>query len=108
MMVTVDLYVTGYGENHLYHNNGNGTFTDVTKKLGLTGGGWSTSAGWIDYDRDGGSTCSWRVISIGISTREQSCVEMSGPVYTLTAIRITSRPYQSPLSPESRRYVRRR
>ena len=49
----VDLYVTGYGENHLYHNNCDGTFTDVTKKLGGAGGGWSTSAGWIDYDRDG-------------------------------------------------------
>ncbi|HEY8203110.1 MAG TPA: CRTAC1 family protein [Pyrinomonadaceae bacterium] len=49
----VDLYVTGYGENHLYHNNGDGAFTDVTKKLGVTGGGWSTSAGWVDYDRDG-------------------------------------------------------
>jgi enediyne biosynthesis protein E4 len=49
----VDLYVTGYGENHLYHNNGDGTFTDVTKKAGVAGGGWSTSAGWIDYDRDG-------------------------------------------------------
>jgi hypothetical protein len=49
----VDLYVTGYGENHLYRNNRNGTFTDVTNKLGVAGGGWSTSAGWIDYDRDG-------------------------------------------------------
>jgi hypothetical protein len=49
----IDLYLTGYGENHLYHNNGDGTFTDVAKKLGVTGGGWSTSAGWIDYDRDG-------------------------------------------------------
>lgn len=49
----IDLYVTGYGENHLYHNNGDGTFTDVTRKLGVTGGGWSTSAGWIDYDHDG-------------------------------------------------------
>ena len=26
---------------------------DVTKKAGVGGGGWSTSAGWIDYDRDG-------------------------------------------------------
>jgi hypothetical protein len=49
----VDLYVTGYGENHLYHNNGDGTFMDVSKRLGVAGGGWSTSAGWIDYDRDG-------------------------------------------------------
>jgi len=49
----IDLYVTGYGENHLYRNGGDGTFTDVTKKLGVAGGGWSTSAGWFDYDRDG-------------------------------------------------------
>jgi len=49
----VDLYVSGYGENHLYHNNGDGTFKDVTHKAGVRAGGWSTSAGWIDYDRDG-------------------------------------------------------
>jgi len=49
----VDLYVTGYGENHLYRNNGNGTFTDVAKKLGVSASGWSASAGWFDYDHDG-------------------------------------------------------
>ena len=49
-----DLYVTGYGRAILYHNNGNGTFTDVTAKSGLADeGGWSTSAGWFDYDKDG-------------------------------------------------------
>ena len=49
-----DLYVTGYGRALLYHNNGNGTFTDVTAKAGLVNeGGWSTSAGWFDYDKDG-------------------------------------------------------
>src|SRR5215470_4213595 len=38
----------------LYHNNGDGTFTDVTKKAGVgDGGNWSTSAAWIDYDKDG-------------------------------------------------------
>ncbi len=26
-----DLYITGFGGNTLYHNNGNGTFTDVTR-----------------------------------------------------------------------------
>ena len=48
-----DLYVTGYGGNILYHNNGNGTFTDVTDKAGVRAGGWSASAGFVDYDNDG-------------------------------------------------------
>jgi enediyne biosynthesis protein E4 len=49
-----DLYVTGYGRAILYHNNGDGTFTDVTAKAGVADqGGWSTSAGWFDYDKDG-------------------------------------------------------
>ncbi len=49
-----DLYVTGFGSAILYHNNGNGTFTDVTAKAGVGDlGGWSTSAGWFDYDKDG-------------------------------------------------------
>jgi enediyne biosynthesis protein E4 len=49
-----DLYVTGYKSAILYHNNGNGTFTDVTEKAAVKDeGGWSTSAGWLDYDKDG-------------------------------------------------------
>ena len=48
-----DIYVTGYGGNTLYHNNGNGTFTDVTKTAGVAAGGWSASAGFFDYDNDG-------------------------------------------------------
>ena len=49
-----DLYVTGYGRAILYRNNHDGTFTDVTAKAGVADeGGWSTSAGWFDYDKDG-------------------------------------------------------
>jgi hypothetical protein len=48
-----DLYVTSYGKNILYHNNGDGTFTDVTAKAGVAAGGWSVSAGFLDYDNDG-------------------------------------------------------
>ena len=49
-----DLFVTAYGQNHLFHNNGNGTFTDVTQKAGLQGPkDFSTSAAWVDYDKDG-------------------------------------------------------
>jgi enediyne biosynthesis protein E4 len=48
-----DLYITSYGKNILYHNNGDGTFTDVTAKAGVAAGGWSVSAGFFDYDNDG-------------------------------------------------------
>jgi hypothetical protein len=51
----LDLYVTALGPNILYRNNGNGTFTDVTAAAGVAGGAneWSTSTGFLDYDRDG-------------------------------------------------------
>jgi hypothetical protein len=49
-----DLFITAMGQSHLFHNNGNGTFTDVTQKAGLMGPKeFSTSAAWVDYDRDG-------------------------------------------------------
>jgi len=48
-----DLFVTSYGKNILYHNNGDGSFTDVTAKAGVAGSGWSVSAGFFDYDNDG-------------------------------------------------------
>ncbi len=50
-----DLYITSYGPNHLYRNNGNGTFTDVTARAGegLDDPRWSTSASFTDYDADG-------------------------------------------------------
>jgi hypothetical protein len=49
-----DIYVTGYQRAILYHNNRDGTFTDVTAKAGVADeGGWSTSAAWLDYDHDG-------------------------------------------------------
>jgi enediyne biosynthesis protein E4 len=49
-----DLFITALGQSHLFHNNGNGTFTDVTKSAGMWGPKeFSTSAAWVDYDRDG-------------------------------------------------------
>src|SRR5271168_1899980 len=49
-----DIFISALGQSHLFHNNGNGTFTDVTKAAGLWGPNeFSTSAAWVDYDRDG-------------------------------------------------------
>jgi len=48
-----DLYVTNYGANVLYHNDGHGRFEDVTARAGVAAGGWSASAGFFDYDADG-------------------------------------------------------
>lgn len=57
-----DLFLTCIGPNHLFRNDGRGRFRDVTAEAGVAGrpvepGGlkwkWSSSAAWVDYDRDG-------------------------------------------------------
>ena len=48
-----DLFVTNYGFNELYRNQGDGTFSDVAAQAGVRGNGWSTSAAFLDFDRDG-------------------------------------------------------
>jgi hypothetical protein len=41
------------GGNRLYHNNANGTFTDVTEKAGVGFKGVGMAAAWADFDNDG-------------------------------------------------------
>jgi hypothetical protein len=49
-----DLYLSNYGENILYHNNGDGTFADVTRRAGVTRGKRvGAGACFLDYDNDG-------------------------------------------------------
>ncbi len=49
-----DLLLTGYPRSVLFHNNGDGTFTDVTAISGVENKGrWASSAGWFDFDHDG-------------------------------------------------------
>jgi hypothetical protein len=50
----VDLYLTNLGPSQMYHNNGNGTFTDVSRQSGTENQpGFGVSASFVDYDRDG-------------------------------------------------------
>jgi enediyne biosynthesis protein E4 len=49
-----DIFITCVGQNRLFRNTGKGTFVDVTNSSGLgKREGFSTSALWFDYDRDG-------------------------------------------------------
>ena len=50
-----DLFCTYFGQNNLYRNNGDGTFTDVTKEAGLWNDipRWGAGCTFLDYDRDG-------------------------------------------------------
>ncbi len=49
----LDVYVTNFGPDAFYLNNGDGTFTDATALHGFSEDRWSTSAAFLDYDRDG-------------------------------------------------------
>ncbi len=50
-----DMFVTGYGKNRLYHNEGHGHFKEVAESAGVAGTGkeWGTGCAFVDYDRDG-------------------------------------------------------
>ena len=53
-----DLYVTYHGKNHLYHNEHDGTFKDVTESAGVAGTGneWGAGCAFVDMTRDADST----------------------------------------------------
>lgn len=49
----IDIYVTNYGPNVLYENNGDGTFSNVTDHTGVGGNQLSSGCAFLDYDADG-------------------------------------------------------
>ena len=49
----VDLYVSNFGSNRFFKNNGDKTFTDVIDHTSTNDARWSTSAAFLDFDRDG-------------------------------------------------------
>ena len=49
----LDVYVTNYGPDRFYLNNGDGGFTNQTQAAGLASDSWSSAASFIDYNRDG-------------------------------------------------------
>jgi hypothetical protein len=50
-----DVFITAVGGNHLFHNESNGKFKEMTVSAGVAGStnDWSTCAAWLDYDNDG-------------------------------------------------------
>jgi hypothetical protein len=48
-----DVFLCNYGPNVLYLNNGDGTFTDISKRAGVDRPSWSSGGAFLDYDNDG-------------------------------------------------------
>ena len=48
-----DIFVANYGSSVLYHNLGNGTFRDETRRAGVASPGCAVAATWLDFDKDG-------------------------------------------------------
>src|SRR4029450_12314835 len=77
----IDLYLTYFGTNQLWRNNCNGTFTNISQKSGADLSGWSVSASFVDYDRDG-----WLDFYVGTHVSNGSQHEQKGTGATPRAL----------------------
>ena len=101
----IDLYVLNYGPNVLYHNNGDGTFTDVSQKVGAgrSGAGAFRASGSTTM-ATASSTSSWPTISSTTAGKFRNYYAAAG----YPGPSQLSRPGRSSLSQQRRRHVHRR
>jgi hypothetical protein len=76
--ISMCFYLTKFGSAQMFRNNCDGTFTDVTKQSGTENPGWSVSAAFVDFDRDG-----WLDLYVGNYLRstlegDSTCFASSG------------------------------
>ena len=72
----VDVFVSNYGSNALYQNEG-GTFRDVSQSAGLVGENWSSACAFFDYDRDG--DLDLFVVNFGVFDPTRRCGSANDP-----------------------------
>jgi tetratricopeptide (TPR) repeat protein len=83
-----DLYVVNdFGRKNLYHNHGDGTFTDVAEDAGVVDVGPGMSACWFDYDNDGWLDLyvsdMWEASGQRVSMQDAFSQRMPSDVYAL-------------------------
>ena len=88
-----DVYLTNFGMNQLYRNNGDGTFTDVTKQAGVVNAKWSVSASFGDYNLDG-------FLDLYVANYLDYNIETAHPC-TLEGVHIYCGPHEYPGAPDT-------
>lgn len=80
-----DIYLSNFGNNELWRNNGDGTFSDRTSMAGVNDPALSTSALFLDYDQDGwldllvGNYVNFSARSHKICRRSDTAPDYCGP-----------------------------
>lgn len=87
-----DLFILRYRASALYHNDGNGKFTDVTAKAKLPNYPYlSTSVAFVDYDHDGdldlfiaGEADAEQEVKTAAESRKRETVTPANMLYTIS------------------------